>query len=152
MADKLKKVDRALLELLTGILVFAVFSQVIGVLFPINKLMYTVGLCLGILVALFSAFHMWHSLQRAFSLDAKSAAGVMARGYIIRYLLAGVLLGLLFYTNIGYPLAGFLGILGLKAGAYLQPVTHKFYNFIFHETDPIPQPIEEEDTVLCKEE
>ena len=107
---------------------------------------------MGIVVALFSAVHMWHSLQRAFSLDEKGAAGVMARGYVVRYLVTGAMLAVLFYTKIGYPLAGFLGFLGLKAGAYLQPLTHKFYNFIFHETDPVPQAIVEEDTVLCEEE
>jgi hypothetical protein len=29
-------------------------------------------------------------------------------------------------TDIAYPLAVFLGIMGLKAGAYLQPFTHKY--------------------------
>lgn len=152
MVDRLKRVDRALLELITGILLFAIVSQLIGLLFPMNKLMYTVGLWLGIAVALFSAVHMWRSLQKAFTLDAKGAAGVMARGYIFRYLIVAVLLVALFYTNIGYPLAGFWGVIGLKAGAYMQPLTHKFYNFVFHETDPVPQPIVEEEPVLCEEE
>lgn len=152
MTDRLKRMDRALLELMTGILVFAVVTQLIGLLFPIDKRMYTVGLWIGIAVALFSAVHMWRSLQKAFDLDEKGAAGMMARGYIIRYLITGAMLVLLFYTNIGYPLAGFFGFLGLKAGAYLQPLTHKFYNFIFHETDPVPQPIVEEEPVSCEEE
>ncbi len=152
MIDRLKKCDRALLELVTGILLFALVSQLVGICFPIDKLMYTVGLWMGIAVAVFSAVHMWRSLQKAFCLDAKGAAGVMARGYLLRYLLVAVLLILLFLTNAGYPLAGFLGVMGLKAGAYVQPLTHKFYNFIFHETDPVPQPVEEEEPVIQEEE
>ena len=152
MTDKLKKADRALLELVTGILVFALIAQLTGLLFPINKMMYSAGLWMGIAVALFSAIHMWHSLQKAFSLDEKGAAGVMAWGYVLRYLITGAMLILLFYTGIGYPLAGFLGILGLKAGAYLQPLTHKFYNFIFHETDPVPQPFVDEEPEVYEEE
>ena len=42
--------------------------------------------------------------------------------------------------------------LGLKAGAYLQPLTHKFYNFIFHETDPVPQPFVDEEPEVYEEE
>ena len=152
MIDRLKKCDRALLELATGILLFAVVAQLVGIWFPIDKRMYAVGLWIGIVVALFSAFHMWRSLQRAFTLDEKGAAGVMARGYIIRYLMVAVLLIVLFLTNAGYPLAGFFGVMGLKAGAYLQPLTHKFYNYIFHETDPVAQPITEEEPGIQEEE
>ena len=97
-----------------------------------------------IIWALLAAVHIWRSLNKAFSCDEKSAAKLIAGGYIIRYLAAAALLLLLYYSNAGYVLAGFLGVMGLKTGAYLQPVTHKFYNKMFHETDPVPQPLEEE--------
>ena len=147
MTDRLKKVDRALLELVTGIWVFALVCQLVGILFPMDRLKYTVGLWTGIILALFSAVHMWRSINKAFTRDEKGAVSIMAGGYILRYLLTGVALILLYYTGIGYPLACFLGVLGLKAGAYLQPVSHKFYNFIFHETDPVAEPIMETEEV-----
>ncbi len=147
MTDKLKRLDRALLELLTGIAVFGIVSQLAGLLFPIDRVKYAVGLWGGILLAFFSAIHMWRSLNKAFMCDEKSAARLLAGGYIIRYLIVAVFLVLIFYTDTGYPLAGFLGVMGLKAAAYLQPLTHKFYNWVFQETDPVPQPLaEEEDT------
>ncbi len=31
----------------------------------------------------------------------------------------------------------------LKLAAYLQPFTHRIYNRIFHETDPVPMSLEE---------
>lgn len=145
MTEKLKKVDRTLLELLTGILIFGIICQAAGILFPIQKGKYAMGLWPGILLAGFCAFHMWRSLNKAFLCDAKSAARLMAGGYVVRYLFTGIFLLLLYFTDAGYVLAGFLGVMGLKAAAYLQPVTHKFYNWILHETDPIPQPISEED-------
>lgn len=152
MTDSLKKVDRALLELVTGIWVFALVCQFVGLLFPMDRLKYTIGLWAGIILALFSAVHMWRSLNKAFTRDEKGAVSIMAGGYILRYLLTGVVLILLYYTGIGYPLAGFLGVLGLKAGAYLQPVSHKFYNFIFHETDPVAEPLLETEEVSENEE
>lgn len=145
MTENLKKVDRTLLELLTGVLIFGIVCQIAGLPFPIQKGKYAIGLWLGILLAGLCAFHMWRSLNKAFLRDSKSAARLMAGGYVVRYLVTGVFLLVLYFTNAGYVLAGFLGVMGLKAAAYLQPVTHKFYNWIFHETDPIPQPVCEED-------
>ena len=70
----------------------------------------------------------------------------MAGGYILRYLLIAVVLLAVYFLDVGYVLATFLGVMGLKIGAYLQPLTHKFYNRLFHETDPVPQPLAEEET------
>ena len=140
------------MELVTGIVAFGLVCQIVGVFLPLNRVFYAVGLWSGILVALFSAVHMWRSLNKAFTRDEKGAVSIMAGGYILRYLLTGVVLILLYYTGIGYPLAGFLGVLGLKAGAYLQPVSHKFYNFIFHETDPVAEPLLETEEVSEDEE
>lgn len=152
MTDKLKKVDRTLLELTTGIWVFAFVCQLTGLFLPVNRLKYAVGLWTGIVLALFSAVHMWRSLNKAFTRDEKGAVGVMAGGYVLRYLLTGVMLLVLYYTQAGYPVACFLGVLGLKAGAYLQPATHKFYNFMFHETDPVAEPLLETEEPLENEE
>lgn len=44
MTDKLKRVDRALLELVTGIAVFGVFCQTAGLLFPMDSVKYALGL------------------------------------------------------------------------------------------------------------
>lgn len=147
MTDRLKNVDRTLLELCSGILVFAVVCQLVVLPFPVDKARYTIGLWIGILLALFSAFHMWHSLNKAFECDEKTAARKVAGGYVIRYLITAACLLVLFFADRGYTpvLACFLGVMGLKAGAFLQPFTHKFYNRIFHETDPVPQPLSEDD-------
>jgi hypothetical protein len=141
---KLKKCDRALLELLSGILVFGITAWLIGMFLPFHRVKMTVGLWGGVLVACFSAVHMWKSLQKAFLCDEKTAVRVMSGGYIIRYLVSAVYLALLLVTDAGYVLAGFAGIMALKAGAYLQPFVHKYYNWLFQEEDPVPMPCSEE--------
>lgn len=145
ITENLKKIDRTLLELLTGIVIYSVLCQLAGLFLPFSRIRFSVGLWLGIMVAVFSAIHMWRSLQKAFLCDEKSAARLLAGGYVVRYLITGAFLVLLFYTGVGYVLTGFLGVIGLKAGAYLQPVTHKFYNRMFHETDPVAEPLSEEE-------
>ena len=44
---------------------------------------------------------------------------------MIRYGVIVIAFGMLCMIDIGNPLAAFAGIMGLKAGAYLQPFTHK---------------------------
>lgn len=150
MTDRLKKADRTLLELVTGIAVFGVFCQMAGLFFPISSFKYAIGLWGGMILAFLAAVHIWRSLNKAFSCDAKSAARLVAGGYIVRYLAAAAFLLFLYFTDAGYVLAGFLGVMGLKAGAYLQPLTHKFYNWLFHETDPVPQPLTEEGETMLE--
>ncbi len=152
MTDKLKQINRTLLELLTGLAVFAVTCQVAVLFVSIDQMKFLIGFWTGIALAVFSGFHMLRSLNRAFDCDEKAAARVMAGGYLLRYLVIGTLLVLLYLTDKGYPLACFLGVLGLKAGAYLQPLTHKFFNRLFHETDPIPQPLCEENEKVSETE
>lgn len=144
MTERLKKFDRALLELISGILVFTILCQLVGLALPFDGRRFAFGLWSGGLVACILAVHMWKSLNKAFLCDEKTAAKIMSGGYLIRYFLTAAYLVLLFYTAAGYMLAGFLGVMGLKAGAYLQPVIHKYYNRLFHETDPVPQSLEEE--------
>lgn len=144
LTNRLKQLDRTLLELMTGILVFGLVCQFAALPFPIDQVKYAVGLWPGTVLAFFSAVHMWKSLNKAFLCDGKSAARLLAGGYLIRYLITGIFLVALFLTDKGYVLSGFLGVVGVKAGAYMQPVTHRFYNWIFHETDPVPQPVSEE--------
>mgnify|MGYP003414718552 CR=1 FL=1 len=46
-----------------------------------------------------------------------------------------------------------MGVMSVKVAAYLQPFTHKLCNKLFHETDPIPQPMpDEEETQMEKED
>ncbi|MCH5275732.1 MAG: hypothetical protein J1E65_07815 [Lachnospiraceae bacterium] len=148
MTERLKKIDRAILELITGILVFVVLCQLVGLLLPFDRQKYAFGLWSGGLMACVLAVHMWKSLNKAFLCDEKTAAKIMSGGYLIRYLLTAAYLVFLFYTGAGYVLAGFLGVMSLKAGAYLQPPIHKYYNRLFHETDPVPRPLEEQNEVL----
>lgn len=143
MTERLKKFDRAILELISGILIFTVFCQLVGVFLPVDKVKFALGLWSGGLLACILAVHMWKSLNKAFLCDGKTAAKIMSGGYLLRYFLTAAYLVFLFYTGVGYVLAGFLGIMGLKAGAYLQPVIHKYYNWLFHETDPVSRPMEE---------
>ena len=71
------------------------------------------------------AFHMAFSLNSAVDRDVKGAQAAATRQNIIRYLIVVLILGILMMTNIGNPIAAFVGIMGLKVSAYLQPIFQK---------------------------
>ena len=83
---------------------------------------------------------MYMSLDKALSMGA-GAYGAATKSAMIRYFSWALLLGVIILTGVLNPIYTFLGLLTLKVAAYIQPFTHKFCNFIFQETDPIPEAI-----------
>ena len=64
---------------------------------------------------------------------------------MIRYAVVVIVFLIVLMTKVLNPLITFLGIMSLKVAAYLQPFTHKLCNKVFHEVDPIPEPLPEEE-------
>lgn len=128
MMKKLSDMNRALPGLLGGIVLFGAVSQIVGMFFVEEKLNYSIGLWIGVLIAAFMAFHMAWSLNSALDQDVKGAQAVATRQNIIRYLIVVLILGILMITEIGNPIAAFVGVMGLKVSAYLQPIFQKLFH------------------------
>ena len=133
IVEMLKKMNRALLEMEIGILLWGILCQLIGMFFVQNRADYTKSLWFGILFAVISAIHMYRSLDRALDFGEKDATKMIFRAYLIRYVLFAVILFIIMITKVMNPLVVFLAYMGLKVTAYLQPITHKLCNKIFHE-------------------
>jgi NADH:ubiquinone oxidoreductase subunit 2 (subunit N) len=119
---RLRRINTALPGLLCGIILFGIICQIIGLFFVDDKANYSIGLWIGVLTAIFMAFHMAVCLNKAVELGEKGAQTSATRNNIIRYLVVVIVLGVLMMTNIGNPLSAFLGVMGLKFAAYLQPI------------------------------
>ena len=132
MRNTLKKINRTVLEKDLGILLLGVLAQIIGAFIAKDKMMYAGSLWLGILLALAATYHMYRSLDRALDQPEKTAQKMIFRGYILRYVILIFILLVLMKTEV------------MKVTAFLQPLTHKLCNKMFHETDPIPQAMPEE--------
>lgn len=150
MTKALKKADRTLLELHTGMVLWGLACQLAGFFLAKEQGQYAVGLWFGIAFAVVSSIHMARTLDRALP-QGDHASRVITAGYLIRYLMVAAVFVVIFLTKVLNPLFVFLGYMGLKVAAYLQPFTHKFYNKMFHETDPVPQDLPDEKTVSDKE-
>lgn len=141
MKEKITRINRTLFELETGILLFGVVCQLFVFLLK-DKLSYSLGLWMGILIAMISAFHMWWSLDRALDLPERAAVKSMSTHNILRYLFITVALVLIAMSGIADPLSAFLGIMGLKASAYMHYITKKISTMIYGE-EILPPLIEE---------
>lgn len=144
MINRLKEMNRALLELDLGILFCGVVCQLVGMWPAGHKGLYSVALWLGILMSLLGTWHMYGTLNRALDLG-DGAARVMVTGSMLRYAVLAVILGIVMVTDVLNPLIVYLGYMTMKVAAYLQPFTHKICNMLFHETDPVPEPMPDEE-------
>lgn len=130
MSSEKKKIDETLKELMMGIAVFEAVCFVIGCFFVKSVYYYGTGLLIGAGLALFSAWHMYKSISDNLTINAGNEGGAEAyarKQSLIRYCVILAVFFLVCVTECGYPLATFLGIMGLKIGAYLQPFIHKLW-------------------------
>lgn len=143
MIRRLKEIDRILLEMHTGMILFGLLCQIGVLLFSKEKGIHSLSLWFGIILAAASSIHMAKTLDKALP-HSENAAKIITGGYIIRYVAVALIFILLSLTGKLNPLLAFLGYMSLKVTAYLQPITHKYYNKLFHETDPVPKAMPED--------
>ena len=124
MKENIKKISETLKELLIGILFYGILVEVIGICFIKDKTYFTIGLWFGIILACAAAVHMWWGLDKAMDMGNGASKYALSQN-LIRYGVIVVAFGALCVVDLGNPIAAFAGIMGLKAGAYLQPFTHK---------------------------
>ena len=117
-----------LLEMWVGTVLFGTLCQVSVVWFLKDKAGYSIGLWLGIVAALITILHLSISLDKALDLGEGGAKKHMVIQNLVRYFVLIIFLGILMITDFANPLAAFLGIMGIKLGAYLQPFIHKVFS------------------------
>ena len=123
---KIRNINRTVWELIIGIVLVNALLEVIGLIFVSQKGAYTIGLILGMLLAIGMVFHMNISIEKAVDIGGEHAKGYMLKSYAIRtavVLAVIVCVGVLKFANL---LSLLLGIMTLKVAAYLQPITHRF--------------------------
>ena len=122
----LKRINAVLPELILGILIYGVVLQLAGVWFVADKLRYSSGLWIGVAIAAGMAIHMAIALRDAADIAAEEPAKrKVIFASTLRYGVVVLLCFLVVYFDLGNLVTLFLGVTGLKAGAYLQPLTHK---------------------------
>lgn len=122
----LKRINPVLPELLSGIVLYGIVLQFTGIWFVSDKLQYSFGLWIGILLAMGMAVNM--AVVILDSVDMVAVRGRAVRtGFwsVLRYVVVVGVFAAAWYFELANPLIMFLGLMGLKVSAYLQPMLHK---------------------------
>lgn len=123
--EKDKGSNETAAELIVGIGICGIVFQASGMWFFADKLYFTVGLWIGVLICVALALHMNYSIRAALEMPKEHAAAYYRRMYSIRTVIFIVLFIGTIALGIGSAAALFLGLLSMKFGAYLQPVLHR---------------------------
>lgn len=123
----LRRLNDVLLELILGIIVYGILAELIGVWSVEDKTAYTIGLVVGVLMACGMAINMASVISgtmKGYAGEGKAKASIAGKAALRYCVVAGIFLVMAKY-EIGNFYAAFIGVLGLKVSAYLQPFTHK---------------------------
>lgn len=125
-----KKIDPTLFDLCLGIFLYGLIFQVV-LLFFSRRVSYSLGLWIGVVLAIAGSIHMWWSLNRGMDQVAKQAAKTIGTNNLIRYLVLVVVMFVLIYTDFANPIFMFCGYMGMKISAYLNPWLRKISAKVF---------------------
>lgn len=129
----LKRINDVLPELILGIFVYGLVIQLTGVWFVEDKLRYSIGLWMGVAIAIGMAINMAIVIRDSIDLAAEKQARIHTTLYsLLRYVVVVILFLVVVYFKLGNVITMFVGVMGLKAAAYVQPFTHKILNRFLH--------------------
>ncbi len=123
MIKAIKRLNSALPGLLLGILLYGLAVQFIGVWFVSDKLRYSTGLWIGIACAMGMGIHLAVVIDDAVRIGGSSK--MLSVKSVLRYLVVVAVFFIMMYFHLGNIVTAFIGVLGLKVSAYVQPFMHK---------------------------
>ena len=132
----LKRMNEALPGLVAGIVIYGLLIQFSGVWFVEDKWAYSIGLWYGIAIAIGMSINLAVVIYDAVTFDTDGRANIrVAAKSVVRYLVVAALFFILGYFNLGNLFTAFLGVMGLKVSAYIQPLLNKVVNKLLGRDD-----------------
>ena len=124
------KIDATLFDLCLGIFLYGIVCQII-ILFFSKRPEYSIGLWIGVILGIAGSVHMWWTIDKSLDMISKDASKPAGAHYLIRYFILVLVMALLAVIGFANPLFAFLGYMGMKASAYMQPFTRKISSRVF---------------------
>lgn len=132
----LRRINPSLPGLVAGIVIYGLLIQLAGVWFVEDKIGYSIGLWYGIAIAIGMAVNLAMVIYDTVTFySGEDANKRVAAKATLRYIVVAALLGILGYFKFGNLYTALLGVFGLKASAYMQPLLNKPMNKLFGRDD-----------------
>lgn len=119
------KTKETLFEMLVGIIIWGLLVQIVLLVGFKDYLYNAIGLWCGVAVSVVWAIHLKRSIDEIVYYAGTFAEREYRAGAGKRMALAVIVIGLVFYFELGNPLTVLLGVFSLKISAYSQPYMHK---------------------------
>ena len=133
--------SETLTEMLCGEAIWSLLWAAGILIFSKDRLHAIAGLAIGTALALFYTVNLYMSVEGSLDFDEKGAIAYTRKKYLIRYLVVCAVFVVTALTGIGSIFTCFAGIMGIKLGAYLQPLVRRY---IFKRIDPPGEPMPDE--------
>lgn len=118
---------RIMLEICTGIALYALAGGLIVMLLPVAKAPALSGFFLGALLSACSMVHITYVTELTMDMNnQREAQKYTVSRYLLRMVVVTACVLIAYFTGYLNMVALFIGLLGIKAGAYLQPLMHRF--------------------------
>ncbi len=118
--------DKTQKNLIIGIVLYGIVVQIVLLVLHRDLLWYSAGLWIGALSACLMVWHMRRSIEEALDMGEEGALGHVRKTYVIRLIALIAVIVITMLLRIGSILTLFIGVMGLKVSAYLQPYLNKF--------------------------
>lgn len=120
--DDMQIAKDTLYSLILGILFFGIILVTLGTLLAADKAAFVLGGLLGVVTACGIAVHLYKTIEKSLDLDPERSVGYTRGMALLRLGLMGLpVIAAVLIPQVLHPLGVLAGILGLKAGAFLQP-------------------------------
>lgn len=127
MNNNLKEARETLKELIVGIVLYGILLCIGSIILFQGQYSIACGIGLGAFGAIMIAVHIFWSLNRSLDLGEDGAVKRERVMVVLRMIIMGLIaaVGIIFSQQF-HILGIFVGLLGLKISAYLQPLLHNY--------------------------
>lgn len=120
-----QKNDNVSKDLIVGMIIYGIIIQAVLLLLS-SPIYNSVGLWIGVAVGIGMSIHMKRSIENGLDLIVeKDVQKYMIKQFGIRFFAVTMVLIGVMYFRIGNYITAFLGLMGLKVSALMQPHVHR---------------------------
>lgn len=120
-----KNMNETVKEMWVGAFIWGVVCELASVWWVEDPLSVSLGILIGMLLAVSGIWHMWKMLDNALDRGAGAQKYLTIRN-LLRFLVFVLVFAVLMLTKWANPLAAFAALMGIKVSAYLQPFVHNY--------------------------
>lgn len=122
---------RIWLDICLGIALFCLVGELIIAILPVQTFPTGLAFLIGCMMSAGSMTHITYVTELVMDMNnQREAEKQTVIGYLLRMAVMTIVILIVYFTKYLNVAALFIGLFGIKAGAYLQPLMHRFLEWV----------------------